>query len=426
MSGGRMSGNTADEYRTEDLFVDDIKVDKRSRNVDPVNVSRLCESMAQIGLLEPITVRETEGGDIFLVSGEHRLEAAKRLGWEKIPCRIAPINCSIARLWEIAENLHRVELTALEKSELTAEWIRLTEEQQERLVGVANSQVAQIEPIESSRKDGRSPPKQGGIRAAARQLGIDRNEAQRAMKRVENIAPEIRDEIREMPTIADKGVELDALAKATPEQQSAAIAAVKAGEADSVRQALATPKFAPLAPSPSPSASNVPEPEPELPLPRTPLEAQPPKKRVTRSALESDTLPIEVRGDTDPKPPPAPRPDLELEQPLPCESLSFPVNPEGKTSATATPAVTDENYAYDRNTQDYSLPARSIELEPLKQKWDDRYLAMAVSWLLEAACCAPDAPQGGTCNPAAAAELTIAELVSWAQRLERGRTKELN
>ena len=33
-----------------------------------------------------------------------------------------------ARLWEIAENLHRADLTALERDRELAEWIRLTDE----------------------------------------------------------------------------------------------------------------------------------------------------------------------------------------------------------------------------------------------------------------------------------------------------------
>jgi hypothetical protein len=78
------------------------------------------------------------------------------------------------RLWEIAENLHRSELTVLERSEHIAEWVRLTE---------AKIPAAQLAPAEN--KVGyKSPPaqKSGGINAATRELGIDRTEAQRSAK----------------------------------------------------------------------------------------------------------------------------------------------------------------------------------------------------------------------------------------------------
>jgi hypothetical protein len=49
---------------------------------------------------------------------------------------VAKIDCEIfggaddeAKLFEIAENAHRVELTALEKAEQIAEWVRLKEKQ---------------------------------------------------------------------------------------------------------------------------------------------------------------------------------------------------------------------------------------------------------------------------------------------------------
>jgi hypothetical protein len=82
---------------------------------------------------------------------------------------------------EIAENLHRAELTALERSEHIAEWVRLTE---------GKNQPAQVAPIESKRADGRGHRKEGGINAAVRELSIDRTETQRAGKIAEHMTPE--------------------------------------------------------------------------------------------------------------------------------------------------------------------------------------------------------------------------------------------
>ncbi len=78
-----------------------------------------------------------------------------------------------ARLWEIAENLHRAELTVLERSDLEARWIVLTEKEQKEKA--AAQQPAQVAP--PVRKRGHAQ-EGGGINAAVRDLGIDRTEAQ--------------------------------------------------------------------------------------------------------------------------------------------------------------------------------------------------------------------------------------------------------
>jgi hypothetical protein len=54
--------------------------------------------------------------------------------------------------------------------------------------------------------------REGGVRAAARELGISRTDAQGAVRRVHRIAPAVREALRDMPEIADNGAELDALA----------------------------------------------------------------------------------------------------------------------------------------------------------------------------------------------------------------------
>jgi len=82
--------------------------------------------------------------------------------------------------------------------------------------------------------------REGGVRAAARELGISRTDARRAVHRVHRIGPAVREALRVMPEIADNGAELDALAALPAEQQAAAVAAVKNGAAPNVRVAAAT------------------------------------------------------------------------------------------------------------------------------------------------------------------------------------------
>ncbi len=86
-----------------------------------------------------------------------------------------------ARLWEIAENLHRADLTTLERSEHIAEWVRLTDK-----IG----QVAQFSKVGAGRGN------EGGISAAAREIGVERTEVRRAEK-VASISDDAKEAARE-------------------------------------------------------------------------------------------------------------------------------------------------------------------------------------------------------------------------------------
>jgi len=102
----------------------DIIVGDRLRALDRESVERLKESISRIGLKTPISVRSSAQG-WTLVAGRHRLAACIELGINQIPV-VAETGSELeARLWEIAENLHRAELTALERAEHISQWIRL-------------------------------------------------------------------------------------------------------------------------------------------------------------------------------------------------------------------------------------------------------------------------------------------------------------
>jgi hypothetical protein len=171
----------------------------------------------------------------FLTTDAVRLEACIELGIDEIPVVAETGSEFEARVWEIAENLHRAELTALERAEHISQWIRLRDQTAEsRPCDQADNKLGQVGPVSELNKaapavlapGGRG--REGGVRAAARELGISRTDARRAVHRVHIIAREVREALRDMPEIADNGVELDALAALPAEQQAAAVAAVEA------------------------------------------------------------------------------------------------------------------------------------------------------------------------------------------------------
>lgn len=176
------------------VSVDAISAAGRLRSIDEQRVTALAESIKSIGLQTPVSAWANEdGSDVRLVAGAHRLAAVKLLGWEEVPCILVDMDEIGRRLWEIAENLHRAELSALERSEHIAEWVRLTEE---RRKAKEENQMAQVAPPEIGYK--KPPPqKESGIRAASRELGIDRDKARRSVNIATRLSEEAKDVARE-------------------------------------------------------------------------------------------------------------------------------------------------------------------------------------------------------------------------------------
>ena len=161
------------------LFIDDIEVGPHHRAFHKDAVDRIAASVDQIGLQHPITVQNT-GTGYRLVAGRHRLEAFRSLGKERIPATVAKMTDAEARMWEIAENLHRAELTTLERSEQISEYAELAKGKR---MADKPAQVGQVS------TGGRG--KEGGDSAASRDLGITRQEVQRAAT-ISAIAPEAK------------------------------------------------------------------------------------------------------------------------------------------------------------------------------------------------------------------------------------------
>lgn len=74
------------------ITINEIKVNAGRRDINEDNVRELEKSIAEIGLLNPISVTQ----DHALIAGRHRLEAAKKLGWTEIECTVCEISGLLA------------------------------------------------------------------------------------------------------------------------------------------------------------------------------------------------------------------------------------------------------------------------------------------------------------------------------------------
>lgn len=144
------------------MHIDSIVIGERHRALSEDAVTRLANSMEAIGLRSPITVRvvndyvsadgEVCDGVPLLVAGRHRLAAAKKLGWSYIDCIDLDDDEVTAELWEISENLHRLDLTKEQRDEHIRRYAELLEKrivvqnetQFERPVGRPKAVTTQI------------------------------------------------------------------------------------------------------------------------------------------------------------------------------------------------------------------------------------------------------------------------------------------
>ena len=110
--------------------IDTIKVNiGKRRPIIPGIVKTLVTGTPKDGLRTPLTVRLL-GGVAHLVTGFQRLEALKALGWEEAPCLIIR-GKGPAQRWRIVENLHRGELTKLERAKQTKALLELEGDSEE-------------------------------------------------------------------------------------------------------------------------------------------------------------------------------------------------------------------------------------------------------------------------------------------------------
>ncbi len=86
------------------------------RRFEMTSLKELSESIRQVGVITPITVRRAPGG-FELVCGERRLRAAKMAGLKKIPAIIVEISDKESAVMAITENLQRKDLNFFEEAE---------------------------------------------------------------------------------------------------------------------------------------------------------------------------------------------------------------------------------------------------------------------------------------------------------------------
>lgn len=233
-------------------------------------VDKLANSIRDVGLIQPITVKQRtvlSGGlsvpGYQIVAGHHRVAACRALGWTEIDAIVIEAGEHLqAELIEIDENLCRSELTAAQRNKATKRrkeiWEALHPVKAQRFESVFEALGVEAETDtvggatcatnDDLRSDGRKKGPQHH-QAFASETAAVTGESKSQINRRVAIAEALGDDLdKVVGTSLDKGVELAALAKLPEEQRAPLIERAQAGEKVTARPETA--HEAPVAASP--------------------------------------------------------------------------------------------------------------------------------------------------------------------------------
>ena len=112
---------------------------------DEERLEELAESIKEHGLLQPLTVRELDGGFYQIIAGERRWRAARMAGLSEIPVYIIEADDQKASILALVENLQREDLNPIEEAKgyrtLMSEY-GMTQEQAAAAVGKSRPVIA--------------------------------------------------------------------------------------------------------------------------------------------------------------------------------------------------------------------------------------------------------------------------------------------
>jgi ParB family chromosome partitioning protein len=129
-----------------ELDLDSIAVNpfQPRSNFDDEALEELAESIRQLGLIQPITVRKLGFNEYQLVSGERRYRASKKIGLTQIPAYIRIANDQESLEMALVENIQRQDLDPVEVAlsyQRLIDEIGLTQERLSERVGKKRSTI---------------------------------------------------------------------------------------------------------------------------------------------------------------------------------------------------------------------------------------------------------------------------------------------
>jgi ParB family chromosome partitioning protein len=130
-----------------DILVDSIDGNpfQPRTHFDEQALEELAGSIKKLGIVQPLTVRETDNGRYQLIAGERRLRAARLAGLTYVPAYIRTADDQAMLELALVENIQREDLDSIEVAisfQRLIEECRLTQEQLSDRVGKQRSTIS--------------------------------------------------------------------------------------------------------------------------------------------------------------------------------------------------------------------------------------------------------------------------------------------
>ncbi len=138
---------TSGSSSINEIELDKIQVNPNQprREFDPIALQELADSIAEIGIIQPITLRQLGEDSYQIIAGERRYRASIQAGLKTIPAYIRTANDEHVMEMALIENIQREDLNALEVAlayQHLIEQYELTQERLSERVGKKRTTIA--------------------------------------------------------------------------------------------------------------------------------------------------------------------------------------------------------------------------------------------------------------------------------------------
>ncbi|AMJ58172.1 MULTISPECIES: ParB/RepB/Spo0J family partition protein [Stenotrophomonas] len=117
------------------------------RDMDEGKLAELAESIKAQGIIQPILVRQIEGGRYEIIAGERRWRASRLAGLDEVPAVVRELEDRTVIAMALIENIQREDLNPLEEAEALARLVSefsLTHAEAAQAVGRSRASVSNL------------------------------------------------------------------------------------------------------------------------------------------------------------------------------------------------------------------------------------------------------------------------------------------
>jgi len=144
---------TMDEVKTEgSSSINEIELsriypnpDQPRREFDPDGLAELASSIRELGIIQPISLRQTSDGSYQIIAGERRFRAATMAGLKSVPAYVRTAEDETMMEMALIENIQREDLNSIEIAltfQKLIEQYNLTQERLSERIGKKRTTIA--------------------------------------------------------------------------------------------------------------------------------------------------------------------------------------------------------------------------------------------------------------------------------------------